>query len=323
MCPTKPNRRIGGFASQQSVKEAGRETIATPHAVEYIQFASRRDMGFAVDPGHGAPGVPIGGMHFSQSSSDYFDLGVPLHNAINHANECAGIELGMPRDFGTGDPQALLEVFFVADQDVDIFDDPPDHLDGAILAAGDTPQFLTEVEIEGDDGSLGTGGFHTLDDEFGGGFREGREDTAAMEPAHAAGENPAPIEIAGFQLRRRLVAAVIKDDRRADAEPAVAVNGGEIRAVDAIMLEPLVERLDAHRSHALGDQGSDGVVDHGGDDGALHAEAIRKVGRDVELATADMYGAVLGFAKGNDAGVEPVDQCAQRNEIEGAGRGNR
>ena len=48
---------------------------------------------------------------------------------------------------------------------------------------------------------------------------------------------------------------------------------------DAVVLEALVERRDAHGPHALGDQVADGVVDHGRGDAGLQAEAVRQVGR--------------------------------------------
>ena len=43
-------------------------------------------------------------------------------------------------------------------------------------------------------------------------------------------------------------------------------DSGDIRTVYSVMLEPLVERLDAHRLHPLADQVANGIVDHGGGD---------------------------------------------------------
>ena len=45
-------------------------------------------------------------------------------------------------------------------------------------------------------------------------------------------------------------------------------------------------------------------------------KTIRQVRGDVEFAAADVDLAFGGFAEGNDAGVQPMDQRAQRNEVE-------
>jgi hypothetical protein len=68
-----------------------------------------------------------------------------------------------------------------------------------MFAAGDIPEFLPEVQIERDYGAGGLGGLHSFNDQLGGGFRERRKNSPAVEPAHAAGENRIPVEIARFQ----------------------------------------------------------------------------------------------------------------------------
>ena len=101
------------------------------------------------------------------------------------------------------------------------------------------------------------------------------EDAAAVEPAHAAGEDVLPVEIARLELRAGFVAAVVEHHRRAHALAAVAVDRGHVRAVDAVVLEVLVEGLHAHRAHALGDQVADGIIHHGGGDAGLAGGSSR------------------------------------------------
>src|SRR2546429_9660925 len=78
-----------------------------------------------------------------------------------------------------------------------------------------------------------------------------------MEPAHAAAKDFFPIEVSRFQKRRRLVRAVVKNHWSAHAVTPVAIDGGNVRTADAIVLEALIEWLDPHRSHALRNQFAD------------------------------------------------------------------
>ena len=78
--------------------------------------------------------------------------------------------------------------------------------------------------------------------------------------------------------------------------------------VHAVVGEPLVERLHPHRPHPLGDQFADRVVDHRRGDAGLQAEAVRQVGRDVELAAADVDLARGRLAERDDSRIQPMDQ---------------
>jgi hypothetical protein len=111
---------------------------------------------------------------------------------------------------------------------------------------------------------------------------------------------------------QRLVGAVIEDYRRADAEAAVAIDGCHVGAGGAIVLEALVEGLDAHGPDALGDQVAHRIIDHGGGDAGGHAEAVRKVRGAIEFAAADVDPALGGLMEGDDARVETMDQRAER-----------
>src|ERR1700687_5036891 len=107
-----------------------------------------------------------------------------------------------------------------------------------------------------------------------------------MKPANAAGENRLPIEIARLQPRRRFVRSVVEDYRRADAVAAIAVNCCDIRASNAVVVEALVERFNAHRLYTLGHQIADRIVDDGGSNAGLQSETVSQIGCNVELAAA-------------------------------------
>ncbi len=81
------------------------------------------------------------------------------------------------------------------------------------------------------------------------------------------------------------------------------------------MFEALVERLDSHRFHALGDQIADRIVHHRSHDAGAHAEAVRQIRGHVELTAADMNLAFGSLAKRDDPRVQPVDQSAERNKV--------
>ncbi len=75
-------------------------------------------------------------------------------------------------------------------------------------------------------------------------------------PAKIAFQSKSP----GLSSAAGLVRAVVEDDRGADAVAAVAVDGGDVRPADAVVLELLVERRDAHLAdaglHQFADAGS-------------------------------------------------------------------
>ena len=146
----------------------------------------------------------------------------------------------------------------------------------AFVAAPDVPELGAVVQIERSHRAGGLGGLHALDDQLTGGGRQCREDAAAVEPAHARAEDGRPIEVARLEHGAGFVGPVVEDHRTAHAVAAIAVDGGHVGAVDAVMLEALVERLHAHGPHPFGDQISDRVVHHGGGDTGLQAESNRR-----------------------------------------------
>ncbi len=139
-----------------------------------------------------------------------------------------------------------------------------------------------------------------------------------MEPAHAVGKDGLPVEVARLELGAGFVAAVVEDNGRAHALAAVAINGGHVWAVDAVVFEVLIERLDAHRPDAFGNQLADGIIHHRRGDAGLHAEAVGEFGGDVELPAADVDLALSRLAERDDARIKPMDQSAEGQEVQRA-----
>ena len=144
------------------------------------------------------------------------------------------------------------------------------------------------------------------------------EDAAAVEPANPGAEDLLPVEVAGLELRRGLVAAVVEDGRPAHAEAAIAVDGRHVRPAHAVVLEHLVERRDAHRPDAAGDELADRVLDHGRRNAGAQAEAVGQVGCRVELAAAHVNLARVRLAERDHARVEAVDEGSECEKVEGA-----
>ena len=120
----------------------------------------------------------------------------------------------------------------------------------------------------------------------------------------------------GFSRRCGFVGAIVKDDRRAHAMSAIAVNGRHVRAGHAIVRKVLVKRLDAHSPDALGDQIADRIIDHRRRDAGVQSKAIGEIGRDVELTAADVNLALGRLAKRDDAGIKAMHEGAEGKEIE-------
>ncbi len=143
-----------------------------------------------------------------------------------------------------------------------------------------------------------------------------------MKPTQATSHDLLPDEISRLQLRSRLVASVVEDDRRTDARSSIAIDRGHVRSADAIMLEALVERSDTHRSHTLIDQLTDRRIDHRGGNGCVHAKATGQIGSAIELTPTDMDAAFRRLAERNHARVEAMHHGSEREEVEFTTRWN-
>ena len=184
--------------------------------------------------------------------------------------------------------------------------------ESALVAAPDIPELGAIVQIEGSDGARRLGRLHGLGDELAGGFRQCGKDSTTVKPPDPRAKDGGPIKIPGFEHGPGFVRPIIENHRRPHAEAAIAVYGGHIGAVHAIVLKMLVERLNAHGPHALRDQVSDGIIYHRGCHTRLQAKAIRQVGSAIELATTNVNLAFGGLAERNNPRIEPVNKGAQR-----------
>jgi len=88
--------------------------------------------------------------------------------------------------------------------------------------------------------------------------------------------------------------------------------------VTPFVLEPLIERLHAHGFDALGHQIADRVIHHRRRDAGIEAKAVRQVGRHIKFAAAHVNLAMCRLAERNNAGVQTMDQRAQRQKVQRA-----
>ena len=63
-------------------------------------------------------------------------------------------------------PETLLEVFFIAHKNVDMFNDAVQSFLSLIQTTTDLPQLGSIVQVEGRHRSGGLGGLHAFDDDF-------------------------------------------------------------------------------------------------------------------------------------------------------------
>ena len=127
--PSELEGFLGRTAGEQAVKQAGGETVTAADPVDHVELDGRADVFLAVEPEDRRPVVAVGGVDFPQGGGDEFHVRVLIDHAVDELEERVGIELGlMGFDIDPGDAEALLQVFLVADEGIDIADDLLDHL---------------------------------------------------------------------------------------------------------------------------------------------------------------------------------------------------
>ena len=92
MRPAEPEGLRLRLTREQTVKQTGGEAISAANPIEDVELANRSEECLTVDPGHGAPAMPISRMNFAQGGGDDFYLGVFFEDLINHPEESAGVE---------------------------------------------------------------------------------------------------------------------------------------------------------------------------------------------------------------------------------------
>ena len=258
-------------------------------------------------------------MHFAQRGGHDLDVRKFFHGLVNHRVKRRRVELGFAFHVLAFDAETFLQILLVADQHVHVLHDAAQHLQRLGLAAPDVPKLLAIIQVKRRDRARALAAFmaSTMSSPV-------VSDSAAKMPPLWNQRTPlpkisVPIEIAGLELAGGLVAAVVKNHRRAHALAAVGINRGHVRPAHAVVLELFVERFHAHCADALGNQIADGIIHHRAGDAGVEAEAVRQICGDVEFAAADVDVAMRRLAERDDARVEPVDQRAEREKIKRAG----
>src|SRR5207247_5149376 len=138
-------------------------------------------------------------------------------------------------------------------------------------------------------GAVAAGRGHRLPGHEGSGLGKGGEDPAGVEPAGALlAEEGLPVHVAGPELRDRGVAAVRAAEGGAHAEAALreveAVPGPAAHPV--VLDPPQVRRVDPALVDQVLDEAAHRVVDEGGHDRGVEAEAALQPAGDVVLPAA-------------------------------------
>src|SRR5207237_439802 len=110
-----------------------------------VELAGGRDVSLAVDPRYSAPPMSICRVHLPQCRDDALDPRMLFYYLVDHAEKGGGIELRFGGNLRAGDAQTLLQILFVADQHIDIFDNTSDHFHGAFVATGNIPELLPVI----------------------------------------------------------------------------------------------------------------------------------------------------------------------------------
>src|SRR5271170_563218 len=92
--------------------------------------------------------------------------------------------------------KALLQIFFVANQHIDMISNGSKHLVCAVHPADRLPKLLPIIQVEGADDPLPLSFLQRLNQQLGRRLRQRGKNTAAMEPAHPLAEDLLPVEVA-------------------------------------------------------------------------------------------------------------------------------
>src|SRR5258708_5773848 len=136
-----------------------------------------------------------------------------------------------------------------------------------------------------------------------------------MEPPRTSAKDFLPVEVPRLQLRRRLVATIIKNHWGSDALTAIAVNRGHIGPMNAIVFEAPIKRRHSHRANTFGDQFANRIIDHCADNARAKTKAISQIRRDIKLPSTYMDLAFSRLTERDNSRIKPVDQSAQGHKI--------
>src|SRR5260370_36283883 len=91
--PAQLDRFFHRLAGERAVDKSRCEPITAANTIEHVQFARRRDVRLAINPGYCAPGMPVRRMHLAQRRGDDLDLRMLLDYAIDHPEKRTGVDL--------------------------------------------------------------------------------------------------------------------------------------------------------------------------------------------------------------------------------------
>src|ERR1035438_6430888 len=100
-----------------------------------------------------------------------------FHDLVDHFEEDTRVEFGPGCNLGSCNSQSLLQVLFIANQNIHVLDDTSNHVDCVLIASGDIPELLTEVQVERGDSTSRFGLAHRFDRKFRRGWRKRCKDS--------------------------------------------------------------------------------------------------------------------------------------------------
>src|SRR5262245_43121383 len=124
-----------------------------------------------------------------------------------------------------------------------------------------------------------------------------------MKPSHTGAKDRAPLKVARLEPGGRLVAAVVKHNRRSNAHPTITVDCRHIGAGHSIVGKTFIERFHSHCLDSLGNQVTDGIVHHRRRNAGLKLKAVCQVCSHVEFAATHMNLTLYGLAKWDDSRI--------------------
>ena len=315
---------VDGFGGEQAVDEAGGEAVAAADAVVDVDVALGDVDDLIFIESDGAPGIAAGCGGGAEGAGDELEVGVGSGDFAEHGFVTGNGQLGeVFADAFDGYAEHGGEVFFVAEEQIDLADQFAVDLLGLGFAADAFPKGITEVEVVGDGGRVAARGIHGFGGDLGGGGGERGEDAAGVEPLRGVlvSEYRGPIKIAGVELADRGVAAVGTAGGGADAEAALSeVKSVADGASDAVVGNPLDEGgIDAALEDEVFNEAANGIVGQSSGDGGAEREAAAQASGHVVFAAAFPDLEVASGVDAAFAGIEAEHDFAERETVPAAG----
>src|SRR5258708_31611232 len=231
---------------QESVDQAGRKRVPSPHAVKNLQVLSiLRLVEFPIAITNRAPIVQRRSFSFPQRRGHHLER-IRLHHLANHLLE--------PFDFKRRQvlihPRYLIaqrrrEIFLIPKHHTDMWRNLPVHLLRLLLSAQRFPEGCPIVEVIRDDRAVFSSRLHRFQRHLRRRPGKRAENSASVKPPRPLlSKNLVPINVPGLQLRYRRVPTVVASQRRAHSKSALRkIQPVARRATYTVMLHPSQQRL--------------------------------------------------------------------------------